>query len=54
MNDDLLAVPIIEEHFYSIVRAKDGSILCKFNAKNYQFVFNTIIDKSERAPDAVP
>ena len=54
LTDYLLAVPIKEENFYAIVRSKDGTVLCKFDAKNTQFIFNTIMHPRERAPDAVP
>ena len=57
LNDDLLAVPLIEAECYAIVRTQDGSILCQINTQNCEFVFNTTLIKNFnqfRAPDAVP
>ena len=57
LNDDLVAVPLIDVECYAIVRTEDGSILCQFNAQNCEFVFNTTLTKTFnqfRAPDDVP
>jgi len=41
LNDHLLAVPLIEETWYAIARAQDGSLLCLFDTLNVKFVFNS-------------